>query len=232
MPPSNQSDRCVGAIGPIFLTTPVSPPSSLSGHGCHSVDVQRISRLTMHGVVMSVPAARLLVVDDEATILELLSGSLRCAGDEVVTAASGAEAVREAAASRPDLVLLDVMMPGGDGFEVVRRVRDTTPDVPVIFLTARDEVSDRVTGFDLGPDDYVTKPFALDEVLARIKAVLKRTRQTATASRLRVANLQLDEDAHEVRRGGEVVALTPTEYRLLRFLMVNAGRVVSKAQIF
>jgi two-component system, OmpR family, response regulator len=186
----------------------------------------------MHGVVMSVPAARLLVVDDEATILELLSGSLRFAGYEVVTAASGAEAVREAAASRPDLVLLDVMMPGGDGFEVVRRVRDTTPDVPVIFLTARDEVSDRVTGFDLGADDYVTKPFALDEVLARIKAVLKRTRQTATASRLRVADLELDEDAHEVRRGGEVVALTPTEYRLLRFLMLNAGRVVSKAQIF
>jgi two-component system OmpR family response regulator len=181
---------------------------------------------------MSVPAARLLVVDDEATILELLSGSLRFAGYEVVTAASGAEAVREAAASRPDLVLLDVMMPGGDGFEVVRRVRDTTPDVPVIFLTARDEVSDRVTGFDLGADDYVTKPFALDEVLARIKAVLKRTRQTATASRLRVADLELDEDAHEVRRGGEVVALTPTEYRLLRFLMLNAGRVVSKAQIF
>jgi two-component system OmpR family response regulator len=171
-------------------------------------------------------------VDDEATILELLSGSLRFAGYEVVTAASGAEAVRAVAGSRPDLVLLDVMMPGGDGFEVVRRVRDTSPDVPVIFLTARDEVSDRVTGFDLGADDYVTKPFSLDEVLARIKAVLKRTRQSASAPRLRVADLELDDDVHEVRRGGEVIALTPTEYRLLRFLMVNAGRVVSKAQIF
>jgi two-component system OmpR family response regulator len=104
--------------------------------------------------------------------------------------------------------------------------------VPVIFLTAKDEVSDRVTGFELGADDYVTKPFSLEEVLARIKAVLKRTRQAAPASRLRVADLEIDEDMHEVRRGGEAVALTPTEYRLLRFLMLNAGRVVSKAQIF
>ncbi|MGH3166603.1 MAG: response regulator transcription factor [Trebonia sp.] len=181
---------------------------------------------------MSFPAARLLVVDDEATILELLSGSLRFAGYEVVTAASGADAIREVAVSRPDLVLLDVMMPGGDGFEVVRHVRATSPGVPVIFLTARDEVSDRVTGFELGADDDVTKPFSLDEVLARIKAVLKRTRQSAPASRLRIADLELDEDLHEVRRGGELVALTPTEYRLLRFLMVNAGRVVSRAQIF
>jgi two-component system OmpR family response regulator len=181
---------------------------------------------------MSSPAARLLVVDDEATILELLSGSLRFAGYEVVTAASGTEAVRAAAVSRPDLVLLDVMMPGGNGFEVVRRVRDADPGVPVIFLTAKDEVSDRVTGFELGADDYVTKPFSLEEVLARIKAVLKRTRQAAPASRLRVADLEIDEDMHEVRRGGEAVALTPTEYRLLRFLMLNAGRVVSKAQIF
>jgi two-component system, OmpR family, response regulator len=174
---------------------------------------------------------RLLVVDDEATILELLSGSLRQAGFEVATAASGAEAVRAAASWRPDLVLLDVMMPDGDGFEVVRRIRSGGPDVPVIFLTARDEVPDRVTGFALGADDYVTKPFSLDEVLARIRAVLKRTRQAALASRLRVADLELDEDMHEVRRGGTVVALTPTEYRLLRFLMVNAGRVVSKGQI-
>jgi two-component system, OmpR family, response regulator len=186
----------------------------------------------MHCVVMNVPAARLLVVDDEATILELLSGSLRFAGYDVVTAANGAEAVRAVAAARPDLVLLDVMMPGADGFEVVRRVRDTSPDVPVIFLSARDEINDRVTGFELGADDYVTKPFSLEEVLARVKAVLKRTRQAVPASRLRVADLELNEDIHEVRRGGEVIALTPTEYRLLRFLMVNAGRVMSKAQIF
>jgi two-component system OmpR family response regulator len=176
-------------------------------------------------------SARLLVVDDEATILELLSGSLRLAGFEVVTAASGAEAVQAAASSRPDLVLLDVMMPDGDGFEALRRIRSGGSEVPVIFLTARDEVPARVRGFDAGGDDYVTKPFSLDELLGRIRAVLKRTRPGAPRSRLRVADLQLDEDAHEVRRGGAVVALTPTEYRLLRFLMVNAGRVVSKSEI-
>jgi two-component system OmpR family response regulator len=175
--------------------------------------------------------ARLLVVDDEATIRELLSASLRFAGYDVVTAATGAEAVRAAASARPDLVLLDVMMEDGDGFEAARRIRSSGADLPVIFLTARDEVHDRVCGFDLGADDYVTKPFSLDEVLARIRAVLKRTRQAAPRSRLKVADLELDEDAHEVRRGGVLITLTATEYRLLRFLMVNAGRVVSKDQI-
>jgi two-component system OmpR family response regulator len=175
--------------------------------------------------------ARLLVVDDEATILELLSGSLRLAGFEVMTASSGAEAVRAAASGRPDLVLLDVMMPDGDGFEALRRIRSGGGEVPVIFLTARDEVPDRVEGFAVGADDYVTKPFSLDELLGRIRAVLKRTRPDAPGSQLRVADLELDEDAHEVRRAGAPVELTPTEYRLLRFLMVNAGRVVSKGQI-
>ena len=175
--------------------------------------------------------ARLLVVDDEATILELLSGSLRLAGFDVVTATSGAGAVRAAAASRPDLVLLDVMMPDGDGFEALRRIRSGGCEVPVIFVTARDEVADRVQGFALGGDDYLTKPFSLEELLGRIRAVLKRTRPGAPRSRLRVAGLELDEDAHEVRRDGALVALTPTEYRLLRFLMVNAGRVVSKGEI-
>ena len=164
-------------------------------------------------------------------ILELLSGSLRFAGFEVVTAASGAEAVRAVASSPPDLVLLDVMLPDGDGFEVAGRIRSAGPDVPVIFLTARDAVADRVTGFHAGADDYVTKPFSLDEVLGRVRAVLRRTRQAAPRSRLRVAGLELDEDAHEVRRDGTMIALTPTEFRLLRFLMVNAGRVVSKGQI-
>ena len=175
--------------------------------------------------------ARLLVVDDEATILELLSGSLRLAGFEVVTAASGAGAVRAAASSRPDLVLLDVLMPDGDGFEALRRIRSGGCEVPVIFLTARDEVPDRVKGFAVGADDYVTKPFSLEELLGRIRAVLKRTRADAPRSRLRVAGLELDEDAHEVKRDGVLVALTPTEYRLLRLLMVHAGRVVSKGEI-
>src|ERR1700728_762929 len=175
--------------------------------------------------------ARLLVVDDEQTILELLSGSLRFAGFEVVTAASGAEALRAAAASRPDLVLLDVMMPDGDGFEVVRQMRSSGPDIPVIFLSARDGVSERVAGLALGGDDYVTKPFSLDEVLERIRAVLRRSGRAAAATRLRVADLELDEDRHEVRRGGTLIALTPTEFRLLRFLMLNAGRVLSRGQI-
>src|SRR6202167_1722366 len=137
---------------------------------------------------------RLLVVDDEETILELLSGSLRLAGFEVTTAASGREALRVAAASRPDLILLDVMMPDGDGFEVVRRMRSSGRDVRVIFLSARDGVRERVAGLALGGDDYVTKPFSLDEVLERIRAVLRRTGRTAAAtSRLRVAGLELDD---------------------------------------
>jgi two-component system OmpR family response regulator len=177
--------------------------------------------------------ARLLVVEDEPTILELLSGSLRFAGFDVVTASSGSGALRAAAACRPDLILLDVMLPDGDGFEVVRTLRSSGPRVPVIFITARVAVPDRVTGLTIGGDDYVTKPFSLDEVLARIRAVLRRSgpERAGGGARLVVADLELDEDCHEVRRAGSVVALTPTEFKLLRFLMVNAGRVLSRAQI-
>jgi two-component system OmpR family response regulator len=175
--------------------------------------------------------ARLLVVEDEEMILELLAGSLRFAGFEVMTAASGDEALRTVAASRPDLMLLDVMMPDGDGFEVVRRMRSSGPGVPVIFLTARDGVRERIAGLALGGDDYVTKPFSLDEVLERIRAVLRRTGRAVANPRLRVADLELDQDGHEVRRAGTPIALTPTEFRLLRFLMFNAGRVLSKQQI-
>jgi two-component system OmpR family response regulator len=175
--------------------------------------------------------ARLLVVDDEPTILELLAGSLRYAGFDVVTATNGMEALRAAAASRPDLILLDVMMPDGDGFEIVRQIRSGGAQIPIIFLTARSAVGERVAGLTLGGDDYITKPFSLDEVLARIRAVLRRGGQAQAASRLTVADLDLDEDSHEVRRAGELVALTPTEFRLLRFLMINAGLVLSKDQI-
>jgi two-component system OmpR family response regulator len=176
--------------------------------------------------------ARLLVVEDEPTILELLSGSLRFAGFEVLTAASGREALRAAAASRPDLILLDVMLPDGDGFDVIRAMRAGGPRVPVIFLTARGHVHDRVAGLTLGGDDYITKPFSLDEVLARIRAVLRRCGSPgAGGPRLAVADLELDEDTHEVRRHGALVTLTPTEFKLLRYLMVNAGQVLSKAQI-
>ena len=173
----------------------------------------------------------LLVVDDEPFLRDAVAASLRFLGFEVSTAESGAGALRLARDRPFDLIVLDVMLPDGDGFEVVRRLRADGSRVPVIFLTARDEVPARVRGFDVGGDDYVTKPFSLEELLGRIRAVLKRTRPDAPRARLRVADLELDEDAHEVRRDGAVVALTPTEYRLLRFLMVNAGRVVSKSQI-
>src|SRR5712691_758463 len=176
--------------------------------------------------------ARLLVVEDEPTILELLSGSLRFAGFDVLTAASGAEALRVAAASRPQLILLDVMLPDGDGFDVIRSIRAGGPRVPVIFLSARSHVHDRVAGLTLGGDDYITKPFSLDEVLARIRAVLRRAGAGgADGSRLAVADLELDEDSHEVRRGGPLVSLTPTEFKLLRYLLLNAGQVLGKAQI-
>jgi two-component system OmpR family response regulator len=176
--------------------------------------------------------ARLLVVEDEPTILELLAGSLRFAGFDVATAATGAEALRAAAATRPDLILLDVMLPDGGGFDVVGRFQSAGRRVPVIFLTARNAVADRVTGLTLGGDDYITKPFSLDEVMARIRAVLRRSRGDQEGpARLMVADLELDEETHEVRRGGTMISLAPNEFKLLRYLMVNAGRVLSKAQI-
>jgi two-component system OmpR family response regulator len=176
--------------------------------------------------------ARLLVVDDEPTILELLAGTLRFAGFDVLTAVSGAEALRAAATAKPDLILLDVMMPECDGFDVIRRIRAGGPRIPVIFLTARDSVHERVTGLTLGGDDYVTKPFSLNEVLARIRAVLRRSRgEPEAGSRLVVADLELDEDSHQVWRAGTEVGLSPNEFKLLRYLMINAGRVLSRAQI-
>jgi two-component system OmpR family response regulator len=179
------------------------------------------------------PEARLVVVDDEPNIVELLSTSLRFAGFAVATAMTGADAVKAVERHRPDLVLLDVMLPDVDGFVVLRRLRDGRDHLPVLFLTARDANEDKVTGLTLGGDDYVTKPFSLEEVVARIRAVLRRTRATAgePSGHLTVADLVLDEESHEVRRGGREVQLSPTEFNLLRYLMVNAGRVLSKSQI-
>jgi two-component system OmpR family response regulator len=178
------------------------------------------------------PEARLLVVDDEPNIVELLSTSLRFAGFEVATAMTGGDAVRAVERHRPDLVLLDVMLPDVDGFVVLRRLRAARDHLPVLFLTARDANDDKVTGLTLGGDDYVTKPFSLEEVVARIRAVLRRTHTgDDEATRLSVAGLELDEDSHEVWRDGNEVQLSPTEFNLLRYLMVNAGRVLSKAQI-
>jgi two-component system OmpR family response regulator len=180
------------------------------------------------------PEARLLVVDDEPNIRELLSASLRYAGFEVATAADGQQALALADSFRPDLLVLDVMMPGLDGFGVVRRLRQSGRHTPVLFLTARDAAEDKVSGLTLGGDDYVTKPFSLDEVLARIRAVLRRSagaQQVSAAPRLSFADIELDEESHEVIKAGEVISLSPTEFKLLRYLMANAGRVLSKAQI-
>ncbi|GLX98637.1 response regulator [Herbidospora sp. NEAU-GS84] len=175
--------------------------------------------------------ARLLIVDDEPNIRELLSTSLRYAGFEVITASDGREAVEAAERFRPDLMILDVMLPDMDGIAVATRLRAAGRRVPVLFLTARQSHDDKLAGLALG-DDYVTKPFSLDEVLARIRAVLRRAGAADPApARLRVADLEMDEDAHQVWRSGRPVRLSPTEFKLLHYFMVNQGRVLSKAQI-
>jgi two-component system OmpR family response regulator len=176
--------------------------------------------------------ARVLVVDDEESITQLVSTVLRYEGFEVQTAADGTTAVKAARTFRPDLVVLDVMLPDLDGFEVYRRIDGASARLPVLFLTARDSTEDRVHGLTLGADDYMGKPFSLEELVARVRAVLRRTRGDAEASgTVRYDDLELDEDAREVRRGDRIIDLTPTEYNLLRYLLTNAGRVLSKAQI-
>ena len=176
---------------------------------------------------------RILVVDDESSITELLSTALRYMGYEVAAAKSGATALQQASAMSPDLIVLDVMLPDMDGFEVCRRLRADGDFVPVIFLTARDAEDDRVTGFIRGGDDYVTKPFSLEELTLRIGALLRRTRTTSDrpTTRLRYRDLEMDEDRHQVWRAGRQVSLSPTEFRLIRYLLLNAERVLSKQQI-
>lgn len=178
-------------------------------------------------------AVRVLVVDDESTLSELLAMALRYEGWEVRTAGDGANAVRQAWEFRPDAIVLDVMLPDIDGVEVLRRVRARTPEVPVLFLTARDAVEDRVAGLTAGGDDYVTKPFSLEELVARLRGLLRRAGMAAAqrSSELVVGDLVLDEDAHEVRRGDRPIELTATEFELLRYLMRNPRRVLSKARI-
>ncbi|MCC5577409.1 MULTISPECIES: response regulator transcription factor [Microtetraspora] len=184
-------------------------------------------------MVSEFPEARLLIVEDEPNILELLAASLRFAGFEVTTASNGGEAVAAAQRHRPDLIVLDVMLPDMDGFDIVRRLRGGGTHTPVVFLTARDATEDKIRGLTLGGDDYVTKPFSLEEVIARIRAVLRRTAgdPMAPPPRLTFADIELDEESHEVWRGGRAIPLSPTEFKLLRYFMANAGRVLSKAQI-
>jgi two-component system OmpR family response regulator len=177
---------------------------------------------------------RILVVDDESTLTDLLSMALRYEGCQVRTAGTGQDAVRTAREFSPDAVVLDVMLPDLDGFEVMRRLRGDSPNVPVLFLTARDAVEDRIAGLTAGGDDYVTKPFSLEEVVARLRGLLRRSGLATTAREeavLSVGDLTMDEDSHEVCRAGVLVTLTATEFELLRFLMRNPRRVLSKAQI-
>jgi two-component system, OmpR family, response regulator len=175
---------------------------------------------------------RILAVDDEVSITDLLTMALRYEGFEVAVAHTGRQALNIAGDFRPHLIVLDVMLPDVDGFEVTRRLVERGDKVPILFLTARDATEDKVRGLTLGGDDYLTKPFSLEELVARARAVLRRVEGAdAKSSQLRFEDLELDDDAHEVRRAGARVDLTATEYKLLRYLMTNAGRALSKAQI-
>ncbi len=178
--------------------------------------------------------AKILIVDDEPNIVELLSVSLRFQGFDVDTAATGAEGLDKAKVFRPDAIVLDVMMPGMDGFGLLRRLRADGIDAPVLFLTAKDSVEDKVSGLTLGADDYVTKPFSLEEVVARLRVILRRVSKSGNEiepSRITFADIELDDDTHEVWKAGEQVSLSPTEFTLLRYFMVNAGVVLSKPRI-
>jgi two-component system OmpR family response regulator len=173
-----------------------------------------------------------LVVDDERSITDLIATALRYEGFDVAVAPNGRDALAQATALRPHLIVLDVMLPDLDGFEVQRRLGADGLRVPILFLTARDATEDKIHGLTMGADDYVTKPFSLEELVARVRAVLRRTDDAErSVARLQFFDLELDEDTHEVWRGGQPIELSPTEFNLLRYLMLNARRVVSKAQI-
>lgn len=173
----------------------------------------------------------MLVVDDEPNITELVALALRYEGFAVRTAGSGRDALRGVSEFKPELVVLDVMLPDIDGFDVLKRLNAEGRKVPIIFLTARDATEDKVHGLTVGGDDYVTKPFSIEELVARVRVVLRRHGEDRSDHTLRLADLELDEDAHEVRRAGQSIDLTPTEFRLLRYLLVNQGRVLSRNQI-
>ena len=189
----------------------------------------------MMGCVNDKPVeARVLVVDDEPNILELLSVSLRFQGFEVATASTGAAGLDTARTFRPDAVILDVMMPGMDGFGLLKRLRADGVDAPVLFLTAKDAVEDKISGLTLGADDYVTKPFSLEEVVTRLRVILRRAGKVSVeeqSARIKFADIELDDDTREVWKAGDLVSLSPTEFTLLRYFMVNAGTVLSKPRI-
>jgi two-component system OmpR family response regulator len=177
------------------------------------------------------PGLRVLVVDDEESVAELVATALRYEGFQVEVAASGRAALAEATSFRPHLIVLDVMLPDVDGFEVQRRLAADRLRVPILFLTARDTTEAKVHGLTMGADDYVTKPFSLEELVARVRAVLRRSGQTEAPRRLQFADLEMDEETHDAWRGGAAIELSATEFNLLRYLLLNARRVLSKGQI-
>ena len=174
-----------------------------------------------------------LVVDDEAVLAEMVSMALRYEGWDIATAGDGAAALTAARNNRPDVVVLDVMLPDMSGLDVLRKLREQNPKLPVLLLTAKDAIEDRIAGLTAGGDDYVTKPFSIEEVVLRLRALLRRTGVTTedSGAQIVVGDLVLDEDSHEVTRAGDPITLTSTEFELLRFMMRNAKRVLSKAQI-
>jgi two-component system OmpR family response regulator len=174
---------------------------------------------------------RVLVVDDEDNISFLVASALKLDGIDVVTSGNGHEALAKASSTSPDVIVLDVMMPGIDGFEVLRRLRADGSRVPVMFLTARDDVDDRVRGLSGGGDDYMVKPFAIAELVARVRVILRREGLAEKGRVIRVHDLEMNHEAHRVTKAGASVALSPTEYKLLRYLLLNSGRVVTRAQI-
>ncbi len=195
---------------------------------------ERVESQISNSNQLSQNTQRILVVDDENSISELIATSLKFVGFDVRTASSGAQALQIAQEFKPHALILDVMLPDQNGFEVCRQIRSEGQNIGVLFLTAKDSVEDKIAGLTIGGDDYVTKPFSLEELVARLRALLRRTGATevlADEEKIRFADLELDEATHEVKRAGKLIDLSPTEFLLLRYLMINADRVVSKSQI-
>src|SRR5215510_665268 len=225
---SGSPQRPRGASHDVTVT---NPPSAEAYAPAAILADQRASRPTL--IRADGERVRVLVVDDEVALTDLLSMALRYEGWQIRAVATGSAAVRVAKQFQPDAVILDVMLPDFDGLEIMRRLRAQDPNLPVLFLTARDAVEDRVAGLTAGGDDYVTKPFSLEELVARLRGLMRRAgaRRAESSALLTVGDLELDEDSHEVRRAGDEISLTATEFELLRFLMRNPKRVLSKAQI-
>ena len=200
-----------------------------AGENASPSDIQTGDGIPGHNEAMTAP--RILVVDDEPNIRDLLITSLRFAGFQVKAVSNGAQTISAVLEEEPDLIILDVMLPDMNGFSVTKRLRGAGYTAPILFLTAKDETEDKITGLNAGGDDYVTKPFSLDEIVARIQAILRRTMQADEESLIRAGELTMDQDTHDVLVGDANIDLSPTEFKLLRYLMLNPNRVLSKAQI-